>query len=331
MEKIDFVVPWVDGGDPEWLREKAKYSGTALTGNGVERFRDWDQLKYWFRGVETFAPWVNKIHFITCGHVPEWLNLDHPKLNWVRHEDYIPKEYLPVFSCNPIELNLHRIEGLSEQFVYFNDDLFLIDHIKPTDFFRSGLPCSSPGLAVTGMVSQTYSGILYACYSFINKHFDSRQVMKKQFFKFLHPANGLKRNALTLLLMPYCLEFFPGLYSSHAPNAFLKETFKEIWEADPDALHKTCTHRFRTSEDLAQNIFLWWQWCKGQVVPFNARHFSTYLTVLSPDEELVDTITKHPTPVVIINDDKDADFERKKAVINGAFDMILGKKSSFEK
>lgn len=331
IEKIDFVITWVDGSDPEWLRQKAKYSGKKLKGDEAERFRDWDQLKYWFRGVEKFAPWVNKIHFITCGHVPSWLNLEHPKLHWVKHEDYIPAEYLPVFSSNPIELNIHRIEGLSEHFVYFNDDFFLIDRVKPEDFFRDGVPCSSPGLAIISPLSHEYAGILYRCYTFMNKHFSSRQVMKKQIGKFLHPANGLKRNLLTLLLLPYCTEFFPGFHTSHAPNAFLKATLEEIWKTDPDALHDTCTHRFRSCDDLAQNIFSWWQWCKGQVVPQNARKKSTYLTVLSPDEQIQETIGGQVTPIVVINDDQYADFEHKKAVINGAFESILSEKSSFEK
>ncbi|MBQ6357217.1 MAG: capsule biosynthesis protein CapK, partial [Solobacterium sp.] len=38
------------------------------------RFKDWGLFKYWFRGVEKFAPWVNKIYFITWGHVPTWLD-----------------------------------------------------------------------------------------------------------------------------------------------------------------------------------------------------------------------------------------------------------------
>lgn len=330
MDKIDFVIPWVDGSDMEWLKQKAEYSGQTLQGNEVERFRNWDQLKYWFRGVEKFAPWVNKVHFITCGHVPSWLNLEHPKLHWVRHEDYIPAEYLPVFSANPIELNIHRIEGLSEKFVYFNDDFFLINHVYPSNFFCGKVPCGTVGLSVTGQVSPTYAGILYTCYSFINKHFSSREVMKEHLMKFLHPANGLKRNFLTLLLLPYCRDFFPGLYTSHAPNAFLKSTLKEIWAEDPAALHDTCMHRFRTSTDLAQNIILWWQWCKGQVVPQNGQKLSTYLTVLSPDDQIVQTICNQATPIVIINDDWVDDFERKKAVINGAFDTLFGEKSSFE-
>lgn len=330
MEKIDFVVPWVDGSDPEWIKLKAQYSGQTLTGNEVERFRDWDQLKYWFRGVEKFAPWVNKIHFITCGHVPSWLNLEHPKLHWVKHEDYIPAEYLPVFSSHPIELNMHRIEGLSEKFVYFNDDFFLINHVKPTDFFRGGIPRSTVGLGIIGQTTLTYAGILHTCYSFINKHYNSRKVMKEHCGVFLHPSNGWKAVFQTLLLLPYCRGFFPGLHTTHGPNAYLKATLEEIWEKDPQALSKTCSHKFRTPEDLSQNIFLWWQWCKGQAVPQDGQKFCTYLDVFRPDEELVHTISSQKTPVVIVNDDWVDDFERKKAVINGAFDTILGEKSSFE-
>ena len=69
-----------------------------------------------------------------------WLNTENPKLTVVNHKDYIPEEYLPTFSSHPIELNLHRIKGLSEQFVYFNDDTFIINAMQPEDFFKKGLP-----------------------------------------------------------------------------------------------------------------------------------------------------------------------------------------------
>src|SRR5690554_53344 len=136
---MDFVLIWVDGSDPNWQAQKNLYSGKPA-GDSPARFRDWDILKYWFRGVEKFAPWVNKIFFVTWGHVPEFLNLEHPKLVIVRHEDYIPKEYLPTFSANVIETNLHRIEGLSDKFVYFNDDVFITKKVTKEDFFKNGLP-----------------------------------------------------------------------------------------------------------------------------------------------------------------------------------------------
>lgn len=134
-EKVDFVILWVDGRPSgrqvkqNILPIKDRCFRKPLSG-------EWENLKYWFRGVEKFAPWVNNVYFVTCGHYPEWLNLEHPKLRFVKHEDFIPKECLPTFSSRPIDMNLHRIEELSEHFVYFNDDMFLIDKVEKTDFFQ---------------------------------------------------------------------------------------------------------------------------------------------------------------------------------------------------
>ena len=94
--KIDFIVTWVDGGDPEWLRNKARFLGDEhdreRIDTSAERYREWGHLRYWFRAVEKYAPWVNRIHYITCGHIPEWLNTEAPKLNLVRYEDYVPQD-----------------------------------------------------------------------------------------------------------------------------------------------------------------------------------------------------------------------------------------------
>ena len=139
MEKIDFVVLWVDGNDPAWLAERARYDLTSKDGsNSVVGYRDWGMMRYWFRGVEKFAPWVNHIYFVTCGHYPQWLNLHHPKLTLVKHSDFIPNEYLPTFNSNTILLNIHRIKGLCERFVIFNDDMFLTAPVRDTDFFKNG-------------------------------------------------------------------------------------------------------------------------------------------------------------------------------------------------
>ncbi len=124
---IDLVIAWVDGSDPAWLAEKRRFqSGEDGDGDVVCRFRDWGLLPYWFRAAERFAPWARRIHFVTWGHLPPFLNLTAPKLHIVRHEEYLPAEYRPTFSSHVIEMNLHRIEGLSEHFVYFNDDMFLL-------------------------------------------------------------------------------------------------------------------------------------------------------------------------------------------------------------
>ena len=87
---IDFVVTWVDMDDPEWKKQFHQYSGkidNRVNEVSEARFRDYGFLKYWFRGVEKFTPWVRKVHFVTSGQQPDWLNVDHPKLNLVSHED----------------------------------------------------------------------------------------------------------------------------------------------------------------------------------------------------------------------------------------------------
>ena len=84
-EKIDFVILWVDGNDPNWLEEKNKYIGIKGDSN-INRFRNCDNLQYLFRGIEKYAPWVNKVFFITWGHLPKWLNTNNEKLEIVKHK-----------------------------------------------------------------------------------------------------------------------------------------------------------------------------------------------------------------------------------------------------
>jgi hypothetical protein len=77
--KIDFVVLWVDGNNPEWRARYKKYR-TEQRPEDAARYRDWGLLPYWFRAVEKYAPWVNKVYLVTSGEMPDWLNWGHPKL-----------------------------------------------------------------------------------------------------------------------------------------------------------------------------------------------------------------------------------------------------------
>ena len=148
MNEIDFVILWVDGNDPAWREEFVRTRQAENDDASEIRYRDWRNLHYWFRSAERFAPWVRKVHFITWGHLPAWLRRDHPKLHIVNHRDFIPAEYLPTFNSNTIELNIHRIEGLADRFVLFNDDTFLTRGCRPEDFFRRGVPCDMARLSV---------------------------------------------------------------------------------------------------------------------------------------------------------------------------------------
>jgi hypothetical protein len=184
-EGIDIVIIWVDGSDPVWQKEKAAYANQqksqADIDDAVYRFRDWDNLQYLFRSIETFTPWVRKVHFVTNGQKPSWLNLNAEKLHFVKHEDYIPAEYLPTFNSSAIELNLHRIEGLSEKFIFFNDDMFIIKPMQKTDFFRKGLPCERALLAnvTSSDPNAIFPHLLLNHAAVLNKNFKVHQSIVK--------------------------------------------------------------------------------------------------------------------------------------------------------
>lgn len=186
---IDFVIPWVDGGDSRWVAARNLYSDKPVS---EAQYRDWNILRYWFRAVERFAPWVRTIHFVTFDQVPEWLNTDHEKIHLVDHKDYIPEAYLPTFSSHVIELNFHRIEGLAEHFVYFNDDMFLGAPVEETDFFVDGKPCESPIMSALtpSVVGDPFVHYLCNNLCVINSHFSKRSTMKRHFKKWFSPLYG---------------------------------------------------------------------------------------------------------------------------------------------
>ena len=191
---IDFVITWVDMEDPEWKAEFSKYSGKKDNEkNGVSeaRFRDYGFLKYWFRGVEKFAPWVRKIHFVTSGQKPEWLDENNPKINLVNHKDYIPEQFLPTYNSVVIERYLHKIPDLAEHFVYFNDDFYIINKVSTERFFKNGLPCDIAVFQYNPSWSQWYKRIKNNL-KIINRHFDKKEVMARDYDKWFHKSYGSK-------------------------------------------------------------------------------------------------------------------------------------------
>ena len=335
---IDFVVAWVDGSDPAWLREKAAWSGgdsggdiLAADGRDV-RYRDYGLLRYWFRGVERFAPWVRRIHFVTWGHMPPWLNTGHPKLRVVRHGDFIPKEFLPTFNANAIELNLHRIEGLSERFVYFNDDMFLLAPARETDFFRNGMPCDL--LAFQPVISipedPVFSCMLLNNALTVSRHFGKRENVRKQpwsYFRIGYSPLHFFYNLVDLAFARYT-----GMYDSHGPASFRKEAFRELWEKEERLLRETSSHRFRSRDDVTDYLVRDWQKLTGNFHARNIRKDLTYFAISEDNRRLCQTIERQRKKIICINDGNEGiDFDRAMDELRSAFDTILPERSGFEK
>ena len=323
---IDFVITWVDGNDSEWKTRKDKYK-QSVGDNREARYRNWELLKYWFRGVEKFAPWVNKIHFVTEGHLPSWLNTLSPKLNIVKHSDIIDKRYLPVFNSRAIEVNLHKIKGLSDKFVYFNDDFYLINHLDSSFFFKNGLPCE---MAVSNVISGGgVSDAILEAINIINRYFNKRDVFIKKISKWFNLKYGpfLMR---TLLLAPW--PNFTGFYENHMPMPFLKKTFITLWELEPEILTRTTSSKFRCYGTVNPYLFKYWQFVEGNFYPFNS---SPYVKMYQITEGTINNIcrdvAKQKRKIIVLNDTEGIkDVLSLKEKIHKSFESILPKKSLFE-
>ena len=326
---IDFVLTWVDGSDMQWQESKSHYRNPEekFNRNNV-RYRDWNLLHYWFRSVEAYAPWVRKIHVVTCGQVPDFLKREHPKLHLVNHTDYIPNQFLPTFNTNPILLNLHRIEGLAEKFVNFNDDVYLTAPVTPEDFFLNGLPrnCAAMNLPVAdrtgvGPIVMNNLGVLA-------DHFDFMTQFRKNWKKYLSPVYGTK-NLRTLMLLPW--KRYVGFLDLHLTLPLLKSTFEQVWAQEEDLLNTVSSHKFRSDSDVSEWLMSYWQMASGNFMPGSPKIGKAFYVTGTVDP-IVEIIRNQSMKVICINDDDSLeDFTALRDQLVRAFDTHLGQKCSFEK
>lgn len=329
--KIDFVVLWVDGNDPKWREEKNRelekigYS----TDNRNARYRDWDNMRYWFRGVEKFAPWVNKIHFVTYGHLPEWLNKECPKLNIVNHEDFIPEEYLPLFNSCAIEINIHRIKNLTDKFVYFNDDMFLINDVSEKDFFVRNKPvtfgCFVKKITQKRIDEDPYFGNLAKNGETISRLYNKNKTIISHPFSFYSHRYGkhILSNVRTLFDDSYVID------STHMPQAFLKSAFEYMWDNSFETMDETSKSKFRNKNNVNQDMFKSQQVLSGNFFP-QRKNIGTPLFFLNEDY-LKNVIENQLFKMCCVADDvTDDDFDDAVERLKSYFDKILPEKSQFE-
>jgi hypothetical protein len=138
---IDLVFSWVDGASIEWQRARARRMQSYVVGEGDDsqaRFRQLDELKYALRSVHLFAPWIRNVYIVTDSPRPDWL-AEHPRVRIAPSEEFFADpSVLPTHNSHAVESQLHNIPGLSEHFLYSNDDMFFGRPVGPEFFFSPG-------------------------------------------------------------------------------------------------------------------------------------------------------------------------------------------------
>ena len=229
--KIDLVYTWVDGSDPNWIRNKNKFleiSKTKINDNekSNKRFINTNELKYSLRGVYKYLPWVNKIYIVVAdGQIPQWLNINHPKIQLIKHSQIFPnKEDLPTFNSHAIECHLHRIPNLTENYIYINDDVFIGDYINKNEFINSNNKLS-------------YFTSNHKC------NFNENHAKQSAYYGAWYKTKKLLYNKFKL--NPNC--------QNHYGIILKKSNFTNVKKIFPNEFKSTSSSKFRDSDNIVPN------------------------------------------------------------------------------
>lgn len=291
---MDAVITYVDGQDPDW---QAEYRQHAPASEKPKRFRDWGTLRYLLRGIEANLPFVEQVFLVVArdSQVPGWV--DRSRLHVVPHSTIIPQSLLPVFNSCTIEMFLHRIPQLAEQYVYFNDDMFPLAPCQAEDLFPDGKPA----------IGMTH-------------HLLARNLYKKQ----CRVSDRMARKALGMRPAPLFVR------PQHICSPLLKSQCEEAFaKLEPEIM--ATASRLRTADNPNQYLYLDYLYHKGLLVAQRQsnKHISQGVWTA---EKIADYIEHPQTRFACINDVEMADdryIHMQKLIIN-AFGTRFPDKSQYE-
>ncbi|WP_082119873.1 stealth family protein [Saccharothrix sp. ST-888] len=309
---VDVVYTWVDSNDPKWQATRAAADGTAATYNpeavNDARFMSRDELKYSLRSLHLNAPWVRHIYLVTADQVPAWLDTGNPRLTVVSHREiFADPEALPTFNSHAIESQLHHIPGLSEQFLYFNDDVFLGRPVTPQLFFHSnGLTKFFPSQAMVPFGTPSVEDAPVAAAAKNN-----RQLIERDF-----------GTTLVQKMM-------------HVPHALRRDVLLEIEDRFAERHRETAATRFRGPADLsvASSLHHHYGYHSGRAVPSEIAYAYLDLMHDSTSRRLARILATRNLDVFCINDTVSdrKDLPAQLELLQPFLDSYFPNPSPFEK
>ncbi|WP_283138619.1 stealth family protein [Rhizohabitans arisaemae] len=308
---VDAVYTWVDGDDPAWrARRDAVLAGCAdLPPNEHStteaRYTSRDELRFSLRSLAAFAPWIRHIWIVTDGQVPAWLDVDHPKISIVDHKEIFQEpDALPTFNSHAIETQLHHIDGLSEHFLYLNDDFFLGRPVSPQMFFHpNGIP----------------------------QFFTSRaQVPLGPPLPEESPVHSAAKNNRRLLHQAYSRSIMNKM--KHAPYALRRSLLAEIERRFAAEVRATAHRRFRSSTDvsMASSLHPYYAYLSGRAVHGSIEYTYVDLSVARTPAKLRRILACREYDAFCLND-TDATTPEQDARFRRFLERYLPEPSPFER
>lgn len=304
---IDLVYLWVDGNDPiqqESLRRELVAAGKDVSFLDTERCRfvDSQELRYSLRSALENAPWIRHIIIVTNGQVPKWLDTSHPRIRMVFHSEFMPSAALPTFNSEAIETCLADIPGLSERFLYANDDFFFGKPVDPSFFFDEG---GRP--FVFGRQREWNRKKVNRSMYFSNMHY-SAELMQKHF--------GIK----------------PTFQSSHNIIGYDKNILQDCRKEFEEEFFTTCHRKFREENSVQRIIYDYYAIERGE---------STFKECSNPKDNNVEHIALRGyhvmkesfknMPTLFCINDEEGTLERHREELSVLLDELFPNKAEWEK
>jgi hypothetical protein len=284
---IDLVFSWVDGSGDEWQKARAARMQAYVVGDGddsVARFRQVDELRYALRSVYMFAPWVRRIFVATDSPRPAWL-ADDPRVTFVRSEEFFADPtVLPTHSSHAVESQLHRIDGLSEHFLYSNDDMFFGRPVGPSMFFSPGGVTrfiEAPTRIGLGATDPTRSG-------FENASRVNRRLLTDRFGRLI------------------------TRHLEHAPTPLRRSVLAELETVFAQEVAATAASRFRSSTDVSvtNSLYHYYALMTGRaVLQEKARTQYVDTTSVAGLVDMDDLLARRDMDMFCLNDGSDPQIE----------------------
>lgn len=286
---MDAVITYVDIND-NFINEYNTYCTKELQEN---RFRSYGVLDLQVKQIRKYMSYVKNI-FIVVSNEDQISQYSLPDCKIVKHSDIIPDKYLPCYNSCTIEMFLWKIPGLAEEFVYFNDDTFVIDYIHHTKWFIKGKPCLNvKENEILGTESNIYKK------NCINSTTLASSIVGKQ---------------------------YDGKYltQAHCARPFLKSTCEKVFDKRPLDIYKSLT-RLRHSRNYNATLFNDYDYFKNNY--YSLENNYTFCNGSESLEELREKILIKDQPLICINDnDYYIDFDKFKRELRKSFEDNLNDK-----
>lgn len=302
---IDLVYLWVDGSDRKWLKKKQGFLDKKI--NTVGRYQNNEELKYSLRSIEKHIPWVRKIFIVTDNQTPSFLDTNHSKIQIIDHSEIIPNEYLPSFNSSVIEYFMYKIPGLSEFFLYSNDDMFINADLTPSFFFRNGLP-------IIRIKKNPYIKLKIQFKRALNLNVNNYRLAIE--------------NAYTIFKKKFNA-FYP-FTPHHNIDAYLKSNIKTLVEdVFPEELNKSFLNRFRQQNDIQRILISYYSIFKkrGVMIIANRKESCRIKVHKTNFQKYID---KYNPKLFCLNDSEHATDDDRKHV-EPFLKKLYPEKSSLEK